>query len=462
MRAPGKAPGASPRDGEQPTKGSACHAQAEGLCTALPEGGEALSHDDSAPGPRPGTAARASAARTRCYAAVMAADSVGAGAIAPVFSLMLLGRGLSYAQLAQALAVYTGVSLALEVPSGIVADLLGRRGTYLAAKLLTAAAVALFLLTPEGGFAPALCAMALYGAGRAMNSGSFEALWIDAHLAEGGALRRVVTLQSICETGGLALGALLGGVLYALDAGCGLNLGARLAGTLAAGLLAMAWVREPARAERGTRPTLRKQAAALRQAASGTPILPVLLCGTAFVGAVMVLVEAYWQPRFLAAAGEGAAALTGVLGSGTFCGAMLGSVLASAFLGRAASHRARLGIYVGGRLAVCAAVCLLSVQGGLWSFAAVFLLFYLTLGAATTVESVLLGDVTPPQVRATVLSVQGLLLSLGCLVAFSAAGAAAQAASVPGFWRGAGLALAGAAAAAALLLRRAAKREEST
>ena len=91
-----------------------------------------------------------------------------------------------------------------------------------------------------------------------------------------------------------------------------------------------------------------------------------------------------------------------------------------------------------------------------------FLLFYLTLGAATTVESVLLGDVTPPQVRATVLSVQGLLLSLGCLVAFSAAGAAAQAASVPGFWRGAGLALAGAAAAAALLLRRAAKREEST
>ena len=83
------------------------------------------------------------------HAIVFLLIHLGTGLAAPVLSLMLLARGATLATLPLVVGVTTVVTCLLEVPSGIAADVLGRRRVFALSMALQVATYVVLLATPS-------------------------------------------------------------------------------------------------------------------------------------------------------------------------------------------------------------------------------------------------------------------------------------------------------------------------
>ncbi|MBT9473125.1 MAG: MFS transporter [Pseudomonadota bacterium] len=97
--------------------------------------------------------------------------------IYPLYAVMFVDHGVSPSQLALLFAVWSAVGLALEVPSGVLADHLSRKHLLAAGQLIRAAGYACWLLFPS--FWGYLAGFVLWGIKGALQSGTFEALVYD-------------------------------------------------------------------------------------------------------------------------------------------------------------------------------------------------------------------------------------------------------------------------------------------
>ncbi|MGW7514990.1 MFS transporter [Streptomyces sp. NPDC054796] len=94
--------------------------------------------------------------------------------IYPVYALLFARSGLSPAEISSLFVLWSVTSFALEVPSGVWADLVSRRRLLTLAPLLTGAGFALWTLLPC--YASFAAGFVLWGAGSALRSGTLEAL----------------------------------------------------------------------------------------------------------------------------------------------------------------------------------------------------------------------------------------------------------------------------------------------
>ncbi len=104
----------------------------------------------------------------------------------------------------------------LEVPTGTVADFLGRRASLMAGSLVAAAAALLYVSKPD--FYVFLAAEVVFAAAYTLHSGADEALAYDSLKAAGlesGAKRTLTAMESF-KLGGVVIGAVAGGFI----AGC--------------------------------------------------------------------------------------------------------------------------------------------------------------------------------------------------------------------------------------------------
>jgi MFS family permease len=97
--------------------------------------------------------------------------------IYPLYAVMFVDHGVTPSQLALLFAVWAGVGLALEVPSGVLADHVSRRRLLAAGQLIRAGGYACWLLFP--GFWGYLVGFVCWGIKGALQSGTFEALVYD-------------------------------------------------------------------------------------------------------------------------------------------------------------------------------------------------------------------------------------------------------------------------------------------
>nr|WP_240966207.1 MFS transporter [Streptomyces zingiberis] len=365
--------------------------------------------------------------------------------------LLLRERGLSLAAVAALFAVHSCTVAALELPTGGLSDVLGRRPVLVAAGLLNLTAL---LLVALGGTLWALVpAMLAMGAGRALSSGPAEAWYVDtAHALDGpGAeLRTGLARATTASATALALGTLVGGglpwLLSGPAAGVGDALGAAtgdrvlplsvpalLGAAVAVGFIGyvLTALAEPPRPRvtarevlRGVGPTM---LAGLRLGGRDALVRRLFLTAAACGGGLAV-VELLTPPR--------AAALTGSPASGAllFAGLACAGFLCTALGGRCAPLVARLA-GSGERavllsLAVSAAGLAVLTVTPLWSGAPALVLaaagygaFYLGLGSAGPSENELLHRRVDSAGRATALSVQSLALQAAGAAAGVVAGA---------------------------------------
>jgi MFS family permease len=135
----------------------------------------------------------------------------------PVFTILFLDFGLTLSQFALLNAVWAATIVMLEVPSGALADIIGRRKLLITAGILMVFEMAILCFAPRGNtdvlFVVFVVNRILSGAAEAAASGADEAITYDALKNEGRVddwdlvLERQMRLESLARMAAMALGA---------------------------------------------------------------------------------------------------------------------------------------------------------------------------------------------------------------------------------------------------------------
>lgn len=347
-----------------------------------------------------------------------------AGLIIPVLVLMLGARGLSLSQVGQVMAVYSVVTLVLEVPTGGLSDTWGRRPVVVLSALLQA--IALLVLAVVATLPLVLLGGALLGAARALSSGPLEAWYVDAMQGRD-RIEAGLAHGQVAESLALGVGAVVGGFLPRLwaglpQAGPGVVqlsvpfLVAAAAAVLQAGAAGLLMSRIPGAGVSMGRTMTEAVGLARRDGA-----VRRLLLVSAALGVVLSGVELLAPPRFAVLIGDPARAATvfGVLTAVAFGAAAAGAASSTRFPG-ARTLVGMAAFLAMGLFALGLAVPALAAAAG------AYLALYVAVGVQGPVLAALLHGRISSRVRATVMSLDSLALQAGAAVAGLGVGALAE------------------------------------
>src|SRR3954449_9397623 len=153
----------------------------------------------------------------RTYLTLMLGNTLAASLIWGINTIFLLDACLSNLQAFAANAFFTGGMVLFEVPTGIVADGVGRRASYLLGTLTLAASTLLYVVLweVEAPFWAWAVVSVMLGLGFTFFSGAVEAWLVDALTATGytGKLETVFGRGQILTGVGMLTGSVAGGFL---------------------------------------------------------------------------------------------------------------------------------------------------------------------------------------------------------------------------------------------------------
>ncbi|WP_147251443.1 MFS transporter [Blastococcus sp. TBT05-19] len=366
-------------------------------------------------------------AATRRLVGLTALRWLPVGLTTPIMVLLAQSRGLTLAEIGLLFTVHGAVVILLELPTGGLADVLGRRPVVIAGAVLHLVSCVVYATaTSTAGF---LVGVLLLGLGRVLDSGPVEAWYVDTvHALDPDAdVAPGLAKHSAADGGGLALGAVVGGFLPGLLGG-----GNALAVPyLAAAVLDLVFIAAVLRLLTEDRPPREGSAraalagglralpstvgGAVRLSVTDGPMRLVLLL-TALGGVGLVACELLGPVRFSELAGDrdDGAAVYGVVLAVSFAAAAVGAVAAPAMRrllrGSTRAACAVLSVLGGLSLAVLAGPDLLLVA------ATGFVLHYVAHGAAWPLLSAVLHTRVTAAHRATAVSAMSLAMALGGII----------------------------------------------
>ncbi len=373
------------------------------------------------------------------HALVFLLIHLGTGLAAPVLSLMLLARGATLATLPFAVGVTTVVTCLCEVPSGIAADVLGRRRVFALSMALQVATYVVLLATPS--LAVVAVSGVLRGLALAARTGTLEAVELDRVVAEHPeAAGRLAALDSLngrlalLESAGVGAGAIAGGVLAALDPSYVLLIGCIIASGVAALAGGLTLFPPDTRSCAPVCERLRSTLADMRTTLAQPGDIRLVLAASASAGVVMVAVETYWQLAFEGLVGAGGTWLLGFVNCAGMGAAALGSAAAMRWGSAAFGAHGRRGLYLALQVAAIVCLALFSAAASVPVFVAVYVALYLALGARSVIEQTVLHNAVPSRERSGMASVQSIALRAGGLAGSAASGPAVAALTLVGAW----------------------------
>src|SRR5262250_4033503 len=119
----------------------------------------------------------------RTYYVISCLYRLSWSALGPTYALFLLGRGLDILQVNLVLAVYLITICLFEVPTGAVADVFGRKASFILSCVVRAVAFGLYFFAD--GFAQFVVAEFIDALGTTLATGAFDAWAIDGMRVEG-------------------------------------------------------------------------------------------------------------------------------------------------------------------------------------------------------------------------------------------------------------------------------------
>jgi MFS family permease len=346
----------------------------------------------------------------------------------PVLVLHMSDRGLDLALVGLAFGLRALVVVLLEIPSGGLADAIGRKPVALGSQAFTL--LSFIVLLVASGYTAALLYALLQGVGAALHSGALDAWYVDAlKRADSDApLQPHLAVIDLLQSAGMLVAAVLGGSLPAIAIGWGLpyplsGFGIALfAGILARMLvwvLTAALVHEPARPPIGTLTGVRAVPLVLTDAvrlARRIPVVRYLLLSACASGVALIALETFWQPIAsleFGATAQGSAIFGGLgllMGVAVLLGSLAVLRFGTRFPGGPPSLAAATQVGKG------LAMLLLAAQGGAVGIAAGLTLAYFALSANNVPHETLLNEAIPSDRRSVLLSMNSLALFLGIAV----------------------------------------------
>ena len=362
------------------------------------------------------------------------------GLIIPISNLLKMSKGLSLSTLGFSSAMVGVTIMVLEIPTGILADRLGRKNTYILSLFFWLAACAAIFAAE--GFIAVTLAFTIYGVSRALSSGSIDALLIDQYIEIEGEskLHRLISIGNIGETLGLAAGALGGGFLpplwTAMTAAANQYNGNVAAMGLSVTLLLLIVVLfvsthgETIDKSKSITAFLRDTAVVVKK----SRILGLIFVSMAVWGLCFSSIETYWQPRLVEILGtEDSTWLFGILSSLYFLSALLGSVAVPLVIEKTKINLWVLQLIL--RLLNAGFIIVLSIQSGAVGFGIFYLVMFFWNGMANIPEMTMLNREIPSEYRASILSVTSFTVQLGGACGLLLFGFVAGRASIAAAWQ---------------------------
>jgi predicted MFS family arabinose efflux permease len=374
----------------------------------------------------------------RRFSLLLALRFVPTGLFVTVFVLLLRDRGLSLGEIGIGMAAQGIVMLFLELPSGGLADALGRKPVLVLASCFSIAAMALLLVADT--VVLLACVSTLQGIFRALDSGPLQAWFIDASLAadphvdiERGLARETVV---ICSS--IGLGALLGGVIAATGGFLGIDpLVAPIVLGLAVqvvGLVAVVTLMDEVRTGQGWA-AARRSIAAVPEVVTGavrliraSSLLTALVVAELLWGFGMIAFEIFLPPRLAEVQGsaEDAARLLGPAITAAWVLSALGAASAPWLVRRWGSGVAGCVL----RAAHGVTVLGMGLAGGATGLLLAYVATYWVHGATAPVHYGMVHRAVESSHRATVVSANSLTSQVGGAVSGILLGALADATSI--------------------------------
>ena len=374
----------------------------------------------------------------RRFSLLLALRFVPTGLFVTVFVLLLRDRGLTLAEIGLGTAAQGIVMLFLELPSGGLADALGRKPVLVLASLFSMAAIGVLLVADTVVLLAVVSS--LQGVFRALDSGPLEAWFIDASLAADPEvdIEKGLARQNVVICASIGLGAMLGGVIAATDGFLGIDaLVAPLVLGLAVqavGLLAVialmdevgpgrGWV--AARQAINAVPTVVHEGVSIIRASS---LLTALVIGELLWGFGMIAFEIFMPPRLAEVSGgvDEAAKLLGPAITAAWVLSAAGAAVAPALVRRFGPGWAGFGL----RLAHGATVVAMGLMAGPAGLIGAYLATYWVHGATAPIHYGMVHRAVESDHRATVVSANSLTSQLGGAVSGIVLGALADATSI--------------------------------
>ena len=371
----------------------------------------------------------------RTYLTLLLFNTLSASVIWGINTLFLLDAGLSNTEAFTANAFFTAGFVLFEIPTGVVADLRGRRVSYLLGVLTLVLSTLLYLFmwyVAAPFWAWALSSM-LLGLGFTFFSGAVEAWLVDALAASGfeEKLESVLARGKIVEGAAMLAGSVVGG-LVAQATNLGVPYILRAVLLVFTFVVALALMRDlgfkPARGKRPLEEIKTILAGSIRHGLRNPPVRWVMLAAP-FTGGVSIYAFYAMQPYLLELYGDEKAYGVAGLAAAIVAGAQIAGGLLVPHIGRVFGRRTSM-------LLTCEvlSVVVLGVVGfvpNFWVVVTLLILWGLMFAAVTPVRQAYLNALIPSEQRATVLSFDSVFGSTGGVVIQPVLGKAADAWGYP-------------------------------
>ncbi len=371
------------------------------------------------------------AAIQRTYLVLMLGNTLAASLIWGINTIFLLDAGLSNLEAFAANAFFTGGMVLFEVPTGIVADTVGRRMSYLLGTLTLSLATLLYVLLwqVEAPFWAWALASLLIGLGFTFFSGAVEAWLVDALAATGfdGPLESVFGRGQVVTGVAMLTGSVAGGFV-AEQVGLGAPFVLRGAILVVMFGVAFGLMRDlgftPARGDRPLQ-AMRKIASASIEYGWRVPAVKWLTVQSLFTGGVGVYGFYALQPYLLELYGDPDAYQIAGLVAAIVAGAQIIGGIAAPRI-RALFHRRTSALIATAALSSLT-LALIGLAEDFWAVLALIVCWGLLFAAASPIRQTYLNGLIPSSERATILSFDSMMSSTGGVWAQPALGRAADA-----------------------------------
>ena len=348
----------------------------------------------------------------RTYLVLLLLHTLAASFIWGINTLFLLDAGLTNTQAFAANAFFTLGLVVFEIPTGVVADVRGRRFSYLLGTLTLTVATLLYLLLWRIGapfWAWALVS-AFLGLGFTFFSGAVQAWLVDALRANGyeGELEAVFARGKIVEGVAMLGGSVAGGALAQMT-NVGVPYMVRAAVLACSFVLAFLLMRDE-----GFKPQRSSSREVLRNAVRyglGNPAVRWVMLANFFTDGVSIYAFYAMQPYLLALHGDPNAYWIAGLAAAVVGGAQIAGGLLAPRVTRLLRNRTAFLL-----LSVVVSCGVLFLIGQFPSFAVALTLFVvwgLVFAMVMPVRQAYVNDLIPSEQRATVLSFDSLVGSTG-------------------------------------------------
>jgi MFS family permease len=371
-----------------------------------------------------------SASIQRTYLLLMLGNTLAASFIWGINTIFLLDAGLSNLEAFAANAFFTAGMVVFEIPTGVVADTIGRRVSYLAGTVTLTVTTLLYVLLwqVEGPFWAWALVSVLLGLGFTFFSGAVEAWLVDALTATGftGSLETVFGRGQIVTGIGMLTGSVAGGYIAQLTS-LGVPFVLRAVVLAAMFIFAFFAMRDIGFSPKKSEGTFSEMKSITRNSVEygwKVPSVRWLMLASPFTAGVGIYAFYALQPYLLEIVGDpeayGIAGLTAALVAGAqIIGGFAAPRIRARFRLRTSALLAAAGL---GSLTLAA----IGLSGSFWVVVALIALWAMLAAASMPIRQSYLNGMIPSAQRATILSFDSMLGSSGGVVVQPALGRSAD------------------------------------